>query len=150
MLATTVVFAQAASEAVKHFIERPRPEVVPHLDMVYSTSFPSGHALMSPVVYLTLAGILASNQITSAEKRLLIGGAALLVIAIGISRLYLGVHWPTDVLAGWFLGSAIAVTALAALHLAAGSEYRAVKQCDLPVGSAHRRANSPTIQSDDL
>lgn len=109
IFAAMVVFAQAASEAIKHLVARPRPEVVPHLDLVYSSSFPSGHALMSPVVYLTLAAILAAGERRTAAKVLILTLAPLLVLAIGVSRVYLGVHWPTDVLGGWALGSAIAL-----------------------------------------
>ena len=64
---------------------------------------------MTPVVYLSLAGILAAGERRPGEKALLLGSAAALTAAVGISRVYLGVHWPTDVLAGWMLGGAIAL-----------------------------------------
>jgi undecaprenyl-diphosphatase len=104
----TVVFAEVASAVLKTLLARPRPDLVPHLDLVYSASFPSGHAMMSPVVYLTLAAVLAAGERRRSEKVVLIGGAAALAGMIGVSRVYLGVHWPTDVLAGWALGCAIA------------------------------------------
>jgi undecaprenyl-diphosphatase len=118
VFAATVVMTQLASEGLKHMIARPRPELVPHFDLVYSSSFPSGHAMMSPVVYLTLAVVLASVTPRQNVKATLIGLAAVLAGAIGISRVYLGVHWPTDVFAGWVLGFAIVLASSYALLLA--------------------------------
>jgi undecaprenyl-diphosphatase len=112
----TVAIAQAASEVLKAWIARPRPTLVEHLDLVYSSSFPSGHSMMTPAVYLTLAGILAAGERRRSEKLLLLGVAALLTVAVGVSRVYLGVHWPTDVLGGWTLGAAIALAAALALR----------------------------------
>ena len=90
--------------------------IVPQHDLVYSSSFPSGHAMMAPVVYLTLAAILAAGDRRSAVKVLLLVGAAGLSIAIGASRVFLGVHWPTDVLAGWTLEAAVALASACVLH----------------------------------
>ena len=115
VFAIAVVFAQVASEGLKHLIARPRPLLVPHLDLVASASFPSGHAMMSPVVYLTLTVVLAAGAERRSVRVLLVGSAVLLVAAIGVTRVYLGVHWPTDVVAGWVLGSAIALAACYAL-----------------------------------
>jgi undecaprenyl-diphosphatase len=109
--AISVLIAQALSEAIKYVAARPRPELVTHLDLVYSSSFPSGHATMSPVVYLTLAGVLAAGLADRGQKLVLISCAACLVAAIGVSRVYLGVHWPTDVLGGWVLGCLISLAA---------------------------------------
>ncbi len=118
VFAAVVAMTQAASEILKLLIARPRPALVAHYDIVYSSSFPSGHAMMSPVVYLTLAAVLAAGASSRRVKVLLLGSAAALVAAIGVTRVYLGVHWPTDVLAGWALGSAIALAASYALVLA--------------------------------
>lgn len=107
---TTVAAAQIAAEVVKTIIARPRPDLVSHLDLTYSTSFPSGHAVMSPVVYFTLALMIAEGEIRQPARVILMAGAVLLVLAIGISRIYLGVHWPTDVIGGWALGSAVALS----------------------------------------
>jgi undecaprenyl-diphosphatase len=112
----TVVLSQIASELIKRLVDRPRPTLVSHLDLVYSSSFPSGHAMMSPVVYLTLATVWAAGEKGLSDKIVLQGGAVLLVVAIGVSRVYLGVHWPTDVIAGWILGSAIALVAAFSLN----------------------------------
>jgi undecaprenyl-diphosphatase len=111
VFAGTVILAQVASSLLKTFVDRPRPQLVAHLDLVYSSSFPSGHAMMTPVVYLTLAAVLSAGERPVGAKIMLLGGAALLVAMVGISRVYLGVHWPTDVLGGWALGSAIALAA---------------------------------------
>jgi len=116
---SAVLFAQVAAEAVKHLINRPRPDLVAQHDLVYSASFPSGHAVMAPVVYLTLAAILAAGNPHASVKRVLMVSAVLLVIAIGVSRVYLGVHWPTDVLAGWTMGAGIALAAAMALQASA-------------------------------
>ncbi len=112
---SAVVLSQAGSEVIKHLVDRARPAIVPHLDMVYSSSFPSGHAMMSPVVYLILASMLAAREPRVALKIAWQVGAITLVVGIGVSRVYLGVHWPTDVLAGWLLGSVVALVSILAL-----------------------------------
>jgi len=112
----TVLVGQAVAEILKHFVARERPMIVPQHDLVYSSSFPSGHAMMAPVVYLTLATIVAAGDRRRGVKVLLLVGAAFLAIAVGVSRVYLGVHWPTDVLAGWTLGLAIALASSFVLH----------------------------------
>ncbi len=119
VFAGTVLLAQGLSEVLKAWIDRPRPLLVPHLDLVYSSSFPSGHAMMTPVVYLTLASVLAAGAQRRSEKTLLLGAAVLLTAAVGVSRVYLGVHWPTDVLGGWCLGGVLASAAALALERAA-------------------------------
>ncbi len=111
VFAGAVILTEAASEGFKYLIARPRPVLVPYLDLVYSSSFPSGHAMMSPVVYLTLAAVLAAAFESRRVRLLLLCSAIFLVVAVGITRVYLGVHWPTDVLAGWAMGSAIALAA---------------------------------------
>lgn len=119
IFAGAVVAAQVAVEALKGLFERARPDLVPHHDLVYSHSFPSGHSAMTPVVYLTLAAIVAAGEERRSVRWLMLASASLLTLAVGISRVYLGVHWPTDVLGGWALGIAIALAASYALHQAA-------------------------------
>ncbi len=88
---------------------RPRPTVVAHLVDVTSTSFPSGHAMGSAAIYLTLGVLLARSVVEPRVKAYLVGAGVVLTLLVGISRVYLGVHYPTDVLAGWTVGSAWAV-----------------------------------------
>lgn len=92
------------SSGFKMFVDRPRPELVPHGSYVSTASFPSGHSMMSAVVYLTLAVFVAHQEPLLRVRIFLLSIAAMLMLAIGISRVYLAVHWPTDVLAGWTLG----------------------------------------------
>ena len=95
--------------ALKQSFDRPRPDLVPHGAMVYTSSFPSGHSTMAAAVYLTL-GMVASRFVPRRRlKVLLIGVAMLVTAAVGASRVYLGVHWPSDVLAGWAVGASWAL-----------------------------------------
>jgi undecaprenyl-diphosphatase len=94
----------AISQAMKLFFGRPRPELVPHGAEVYTASFPSGHSMMSAVVYLTLGALLARTQSDLGVKAYILVVAVFLTVLVGTSRVYLGVHWPSDVLAGWALG----------------------------------------------
>jgi undecaprenyl-diphosphatase len=89
---------------LKQVFERPRPELVPHLVQAGGSSFPSGHSLASAVVYLTLGTLLARLVKPMKLKLYLIGIALFLSFLVGLSRIYLGVHYPTDVLAGWTVG----------------------------------------------
>ena len=108
--ATVIVLLSVAgglvvSTLLKLVFDRPRPDLVPHAAYVYTSSFPSGHSMMSAATYLTLGALLARVQPRRAVKAYLMIIAALLTIGVGVSRVYLGVHWPTDVLAGWALGA---------------------------------------------
>jgi undecaprenyl-diphosphatase len=111
--AAFVVFAIAGgavlSELLKHVFARPRPELVAHLVDVQTMSFPSGHAMSSAVTFLTLGALLTRVQGRWRLKIYSLSLAIFLTILVGLSRVYLGVHWPTDVLAGWFAGAAWAM-----------------------------------------
>ena len=97
------------SALLKDLFARPRPDLVPHGAYVLSASFPSGHALLSALVYLTLA-TLVSRQLRQRRLRWhVMSVAVLLTLLVGASRVYLGVHWPSDVLAGWAIGAAWAL-----------------------------------------
>jgi undecaprenyl-diphosphatase len=93
------------SETLKLGFARPRPDLVAHLAEVQSASFPSGHAMISAIAYLTLGVLLTRTHKQRRTKFLIMTYAILLTLMIGLSRIYLGVHWPTDVLAGWALGA---------------------------------------------
>jgi undecaprenyl-diphosphatase len=90
------------AEVQKFTVERPRPMIVPHLVNEYTPSFPSGHATSSMIVYLTLALVLAEG---SRWSRVAVPAAIALSLLIGLSRPMLGVHWPSDVIAGWSFGA---------------------------------------------
>lgn len=99
----------ALSMLLKAGFDRPRPDLVPHATAVYSSSFPSGHSMTAAVAYLTLAAVLIRVQTRRRLKAYILSIAVLVTVAVGISRVYLGVHWPSDVLAGWSAGAAWAV-----------------------------------------
>lgn len=96
------------STLLKDLMERPRPELVPHA-YVSTSSFPSGHSMLSAVTYLTLGALLARSHRRKRLKAYFLLVAAILTLLVGLSRVYLGVHWPTDVLAGWTAGASWAI-----------------------------------------
>jgi undecaprenyl-diphosphatase len=105
-VAAAVSGAMALSFSLKSLFERPRPDLVPHLSHVVTSSFPSGHSMLSAAVYLTLGSLLARFESSVLLKAHLLAWSLLLAALAGVSRIYLGVHWPSDVLAGWAAGAA--------------------------------------------
>lgn len=93
------------SMLLKSGFDRPRPDLVPHGGLVYTASFPSGHSMMAATVYLTLAALVSRVVRRRRLRAYLVATAVLLTLVVGFSRVYLGVHWPTDVLAGWTVGA---------------------------------------------
>jgi undecaprenyl-diphosphatase len=105
MVVWSVTSGVLLSSLLKWGFARPRPDLVPHATVVYTQSFPSGHAMLSAIVYLTLGALLARTHTEPRIKIYLLSVAGILTVIVGISRIYLGVHWPTDVLAGWAAGA---------------------------------------------
>ncbi len=94
------------SQALKALFDRPRPDLVPNAPIELTASFPSGHAMLSAVTYLTIGALLTRLEAPRRVHAFFLAVAVVMTVLIGISRVYLGVHWPTDVLAGWCLGAA--------------------------------------------
>ena len=102
----SVVLGSVFVNLLKIGFDRPRPEIIPHGSFTYLPGFPSGHSMISAIVYLTLGAMLAAAHKGHAMRVYLMSVAVILTLLIGISRIYLGVHWPSDVLAGWLGGAA--------------------------------------------
>jgi undecaprenyl-diphosphatase len=106
----------ALSDLLKFAFGRARPDIVTPLARVFTTSFPSGHATLSAITYLTIGAILARSQPSSPISLYFMSLAVFLTVLVGVSRIYLGVHYPTDVLAGWCIGAAWAMGCWAIVH----------------------------------
>lgn len=109
LVVVAIAGGHLVNTALKGIYARERPQVVPHLTPVNSASFPSGHSAASSVVYLTMGALLAHSAERKREKIYFIVAAFGLTFLIGLSRVFLGVHYPTDVLAGWSIGTAWAL-----------------------------------------
>jgi undecaprenyl-diphosphatase len=106
-----------ASLVLKDFFDRARPELVPHGSHVFTKSFPSGHSMLSAATYLTLGAVLARVQPRRLLKLYIIGLALGVAGLVGVTRVYLGVHWPSDVVAGWAAGTTWALAVWGVTHL---------------------------------
>ena len=109
LMFVAVAGGQVLSSLLKFEVDRPRPDLVSHLVSETSLSFPSGHAMLSAVTYLTLGSMAARFLPGRTTKIFVLGLAILTTLLVGASRVYLGVHWPSDVLAGWCAGFAWAM-----------------------------------------
>ncbi|MBY0546303.1 MAG: phosphatase PAP2 family protein [Candidatus Obscuribacterales bacterium] len=106
--AAVSITSLAAMSYAKLFFSRNRPVEIPALDQVSGFSFPSGHAMMSATMYLTLLFLL--EEYLTRPQKIYVGFAlTFLVLAIGVSRIILGVHYPSDVIAGWLCGFGSAI-----------------------------------------
>lgn len=117
LMFVAVAGGQVLSTLLKLEVDRPRPELVSHLVNETSLSFPSGHAMLSAIIYLTLGSLAARFLPDRATKTFVLAIAVLTTVLVGTSRVYLGVHWPSDVLAGWCAGFAWAMLCWLAARL---------------------------------
>ena len=108
--------AALLNTALKIGFDRPRPDIVASVAEVYTASYPSGHAMLSAVVFLTLGAFLAALERRWRLRTFWAVLAVFITLLVGFSRMYLGVHYPSDVLAGWSLGAAWALAGLALAH----------------------------------
>jgi len=108
-LLVAVLGGLALSNSLKVLFGRVRPDVVPGAPVELSASFPSGHSMLSAVIYLTLGVLLTRVEADPRARSFFVVVAVILTLLVGTSRVWLGVHWPTDVLAGWCLGAAWAL-----------------------------------------
>jgi undecaprenyl-diphosphatase len=109
LILAATLSGMVVGSVLKNVFHRSRPQIVPHLTEVTSLSFPSGHSMMSSVVYLTLGALLAQTMARRREKIYIVTAAVSLTVLVGLSRVYLGVHYPSDVAAGWAAGVAWAL-----------------------------------------
>lgn len=105
----SVVGGALLGTLLKGVFIRARPDIVPHLVAVSTMSFPSSHAMDSAITYLTLGALLARAEPRRGVRLYIVAAALALTLMVGFSRVYLGVHWPSDVLAGWAVGAAWAL-----------------------------------------
>ncbi len=108
LMAVSVFGGELLSTILKRSFDRPRPDI-PHVTQVFTASFPSGHAMLSAITFLTVGALLARANADSRVKIYFMALAVFLTVAVGVSRVYLAVHYPTDVLAGWCIGSGWAI-----------------------------------------
>lgn len=142
MVAASIGGGVVVNNLLKWGFDRARPDVVPHIAAVFSQSFPSGHAMLSAIVYLTLGVLVARTQTGWRIKLYILSVATGLTVLIGVSRLYIGVHWPTDVLAGWTAGAAWAL--LCAMVMAWLQRGRKVEPATDTVNTADLAPEQPT------
>jgi membrane-associated phospholipid phosphatase len=105
--AITIGLASAGNQALKAVMARERPDLLDPIVVEHGFSFPSGHALLSMVAYGILAVLIGRSRLPVGVRRAALLGCAALIFLVGISRIWLGVHYPTDVIAGWTAGGVI-------------------------------------------
>jgi undecaprenyl-diphosphatase len=116
IVAATAICSQTSIEIFKFLYGRPRPAPILLQPLASTDSFPSGHTAESTAIFLTVATVIASLEVSGRTKILAYAVAIFVMMSVGFSRVYLGMHWPTDVLGGWVLGTAWALAAWTALH----------------------------------
>lgn len=115
-VAVSISFGTLVNTVLKEVIARPRPDLFSHATDAAFSSFPSGHAMMSTMVFLTLGALLSLSSNDGRIKVYILSWSVLLPLMVGISRLYLGVHWPTDIIAGWIAGATWSLLCLWVYH----------------------------------
>ena len=115
-LAIASLTSALLTSVLKGLLERPRPQIIPRLVEVSSFSYPSGHSLASSAFYVTAAVVVARQFTTGKQRASVFGFAICITVLVGASRVYLGVHYPSDVVAGILVGSAVAAILGALLH----------------------------------
>lgn len=103
-LSVTLISGSVVSSLLKLLFNRPRPDLVDHLDKTFTSSFPSAHAMVSMIAWLTLAAVAVRFMKSRPLRIYVLWGAVTIALMIGMTRVYLGVHWPSDVIAGWAMG----------------------------------------------
>ena len=109
LILIAVLGGVALNNLLKFVFARPRPDFVTHAVRVFTTSFPSGHATLSAITYLTMGALLARTDPSLTMSLYFMSLAIFLTVIIGVSRIYLGVHYPTDIFGGWCIGAAWAM-----------------------------------------
>lgn len=132
LLLMSVLGGALLNTGLKMGFDRPRPDLVPHEARTFTASFPSGHAMMAAVTFLVIGALLARVQPRRRLRVFVMGVAVVLAMLVGLTRVYLGVHWPSDVVAGWTVGSAWALICWLVL-----SRYE-------PRGSGVNRGSAPS------
>lgn len=132
LLALTVLSASLVNVAFKAVFGRPRPEIVPHLTEAGGASFPSGHSFNAASSYIAFALAFAALAPRASVRHTLVAAAMLLSLAIAWSRVWLGVHWPSDVMAGWLGGAGWAFLASALLYRPAATVAHAADELTAP------------------
>jgi undecaprenyl-diphosphatase len=121
-LAAAVIGIPPLVVLLKPLYARPRPDVVAHLDFVDSSSFPSGHALAASIFFGTLALIASRIVLDDLHRAAIVGSASIMIVLVALSRVYLGVHYPSDVVGGVLVGTTWSLFVLLAAHLVAARQ----------------------------
>ncbi|EJL23849.1 membrane-associated phospholipid phosphatase [Novosphingobium sp. AP12] len=132
LFALTVASGWAVNSALKGLVGRARPQILPHLTEAGGNSFPSGHSFNSAVVYIAMALAFAALTSRRSVRWTVIVGAMIVSLAIAWSRVWLGVHWPSDVVAGWLGGAGWAFLASALLYRPAKATVDAAEAVSEP------------------
>jgi len=144
LFALTVVGGWIVNSLLKALVGRARPEIVPHLMEAGGNSFPSGHSFNSAVVYIAMALAFAAFSRREAVRYTIVGTAVAASMAIAWSRVWLGVHWPSDAIAGWLGGAGWAFLASALLYRPARAAVDRAEKISEPDSPPHEAAHPPS------